>query len=378
MCARRFLYVILILTLLVVLGAFAIFQFGDRVIASQSMPTVEFVEPEAEPEGRYAQLDNWLVRPGLPSRLVDWRPEEAPALDQFQDHTEAREDWPDEAAVFYVHPTTYLQRDRWNAPMKLESDNKYRTELFLRHQASALADAGTVWAPRYRQAAFGAFVSREEDALRALDVAFSDVSEAFDQFMAENPDAPIIIAGHSQGSLHLLRLLAEKKPDFGDRLIAAYLIGWPIDIEADLPATGLPLCEPYRGSGCIMSWLTFSEPAKPNLVLDSWVGSEGYAGSSRQRDRLACTNPAYGPIDGDGRGLASSLIPEDGFASASLESTGLAAQCRDGLLIIEGDVPDIGPYVLPGNNYHAYDYALFWGDIRADVERRHWAWWDAR
>ena len=30
----------------------------------------------------------------------------------------------------------------------------------------------------------------------------------------------------------------------------------------------------------------------------------------------------------------------------------------------------LGPYVLPGNNYHVYDYALFWGSIRADAERR--------
>jgi putative Holliday junction resolvase len=30
--------------------------------------------------------------------------------------------------------------------------------------------------------------------------------------------------------------------------------------------------------------------------------------------------------------------------------------------------------VLPGNNYHVYDYALFWGSIRADAERRLAAW----
>jgi hypothetical protein len=30
--------------------------------------------------------------------------------------------------------------------------------------------------------------------------------------------------------------------------------------------------------------------------------------------------------------------------------------------------------VLPGNNYHVYDYALFWGAIRRDAERRLAAW----
>jgi len=26
--------------------------------------------------------------------------------------------------------------------------------------------------------------------------------------------------------------------------------------------------------------------------------------------------------------------------------------------------------VLPGNNYHVYDYALFWAAIREDAQRR--------
>jgi hypothetical protein len=30
--------------------------------------------------------------------------------------------------------------------------------------------------------------------------------------------------------------------------------------------------------------------------------------------------------------------------------------------------------VLPGNNYHVYDYALFWAAIRRDAERRLAAW----
>ena len=39
-----------------------------------------------------------------------------------------------------------------------------------------------------------------------------------------------------------------------------------------------------------------------------------------------------------------------------------------------GEIPPLGPYVLPGNNYHVYDYALFWAAIRRDAERRLAAW----
>jgi hypothetical protein len=35
-----------------------------------------------------------------------------------------------------------------------------------------------------------------------------------------------------------------------------------------------------------------------------------------------------------------------------------------------GEGPDLGPLVLPGNNYHVYDYSLFWANIRADAARR--------
>jgi hypothetical protein len=52
----------------------------------------------------------------------------------------------------------------------------------------------------------------------------------------------------------------------------------------------------------------------------------------------------------------------------------LGAHCKRGLLIVDGDVPAVGGFVMPGNNYHAYDYALFWGAIRNDAERRLKAW----
>ena len=71
-----------------------------------------------------------------------------------------------------------------------------------------------------------------------------DVAAAFDRFLAEAGDRPIILAGHSQGALHLERLLREKvagKP-IAKRIVAAYVVGWPISTTADLPALGLPAC----------------------------------------------------------------------------------------------------------------------------------------
>ena len=45
MCARRFLILIFILTLIFVGGAFALFQFGDQVLVRMATPQGHYQEP---------------------------------------------------------------------------------------------------------------------------------------------------------------------------------------------------------------------------------------------------------------------------------------------------------------------------------------------
>ncbi|MCF2514286.1 DUF3089 domain-containing protein [Sphingomonas sp. G124] len=281
------------------------------------------------------------------------------------------------AATFYVHPTTYLERDRWNAPIDADGDPARRASLFVESQASAFNGVSNAWAPKYRQAAYGAFLLTDEDASKALDLAYRDVLAAFDAFLQTQPaDRPIILAGHSQGSLHLSRLLADRKDALKGRLVAAYLVGWPLSVSADLPAMGLSACARPDEVGCVLSWQSFAEPANPSLVTKAWVGTRGLNGKERQREDMLCTNPLTGSKDGsaDRSTNKGTLVPDGNFAKAKLEPSRIGARCDRGFLKIEGDIPNLGPYVLPGNNYHVYDYALFWGSVRADAERRLAAW----
>lgn len=283
------------------------------------------------------------------------------------------------ARVFYVHPTTYLERKRWNAPLLPGGQTEFRTRLFVQSQASAFAQDAEVWAPRYRQAAYGAFLLDSSDARAALDLAYSDVTTAFDEFVRQAPpESPIILAGHSQGALHLERLLREKvagKP-IAKRVVAAYVVGWPVSTTADLPALGLPACRSAKQAGCILSWMSFAEPANPDLVLDSWKKSAGFSGQPRKRKDVLCVNPLTGTKNGaappgDNPGT---LVPTADLTSATLVRGAVGARCDKGLLILEGQIPPLGPFVLPGNNYHVYDYALFWAAVRDDAERRLQAW----
>ena len=371
MCARRFLIIIVILTLIGVAGAFVIFQFGQDVLVKSATPRGHFQAPPVDSGPDYSSDAAWLTRPGIewPNNPVQWKPAGAP-LPEIAERA---------ASVFYVHPTTYLERDRWNAPLQPPTGYAdLKTVLFLQSQASAFSDVGEIWAPRYRQAAYGAFLLDSEDARNALDLAYRDVAAAFDEFVRQAGDRPIILAGHSQGALHLERLLAEKvagKP-IADRIVAAYFVGWPIDIVSDLPGLGLPACRAAGEAHCLLSWMSFGDPPNAKLILDGWSKQPGLTGEPRDKDRLVCVNPLTGTLDGAAPPNANpgTLVPDGTLRSASLETGLVGARCDQGLLIIEGDIPPLGPYVLPGNNYHVYDYALFWGAIRGDAQRRLAAW----
>ncbi len=65
MCARRFLVLVVILTLLAVAGAFAIFQFGDRVLIQSTIPKGHFAPPPAHSGPDYAKDSSWIAKPGL-------------------------------------------------------------------------------------------------------------------------------------------------------------------------------------------------------------------------------------------------------------------------------------------------------------------------
>jgi hypothetical protein len=366
MCARRFLIAVFILTLLVVAAGFAIYQWGGNILLEQATPTGHFEAAEAGGGPDYTNPSNWIARPGLPNDPSLWLPNGVPRQ-HFSD-----------VAVFFIHPTTYLANDRWNAPLHPSSETEARTRLFVQSEASVFSPMGDVWAPRYRQAAFGAFLLRTGDAQHALDLAYRDVSLAFDQFLREAEDRPIILAGHSQGALHLERLLRERvagKP-IARRIVAAYVVGWPVSTKTDLPLLGLPPCQALNQPGCILSWLTFGDPANPNLLFAEWEKSKGLNGGPRRQEDALCVNPLTGAQNGAALPQANggTLVPDASLTTATAMPGRVGAFCSKGLLIINGDIPAYAPPPLPGNNFHVYDYALFWTPIAQDAAQRIAAW----
>jgi len=390
MLARRFLWVVAGLVVLVLIGAVAYRLFEDRLFKLALVPDVKFEESAQAATGpTYADASMWIARPDIANNPAFWLPagfqEQPPAADPAIDSAssapaEAKEAAEPaksgkRAAVFFIHPTSFLEKSRWNAPID-DAESQQRARLFVRHQASVFNGVGDIWAPKYRQATFGAFLTTQADAEKALDFAYRDVLRAFDAFLTQvSFDRPIILAAHSQGSLHLTRLLRERiaGTPLARRIAAAYVVGWPISTSADLPALGLPACEAPGQAGCILSWQSFGEPAEPKMITDVYNESTAPNGQTRAGSTMLCVNPLTGVAGSEAPPAANlgSLIPNAELTEAEVRVGAVPARCDPtGFLLIGEEVDDLPPYVLPGNNYHVFDYALFWANIRADAAAR--------
>ena len=364
MLARRFLVIVTVLVLLVLAVAFAYRLFAPQLMRAAFVPSEPFREDRA-PGPDYAKSDMWIARPRLPDDPSLWTPGGLPAPSSAGPR----------ASVFFIHPTTYLERTRWNAPLD-DGMSQWRARLFVQSQASAFNAVGAVWAPKYRQATIGALLTGRPDGDLALAFAYRDIRAAFDEFLKEvPPEQPIILAAHSQGSFHLSRLLAERVAGtpLARRIAAAYVVGWPLSTTIDVPRLGLPACVRAADTGCVVSWSSFAEPADPKQVMDIYDASTGPNGASRAGTPILCVNPLTGN-QGDAAPATANLgtlIPNLELTEAALRPGAVPARCDSrGLLLIGADLPKMPPYILPGNNYHVFDYALFWANIRVDAERR--------
>src|SRR6185503_6268958 len=122
-----------------------------------------------------ARPEMWFSRPGMRDDPSLWTP---PGI--------ARPSGAARASIFFIHPTSYLEKGHWNAPLD-DKESQWRARLFVQSEASAFNNLGPVWAPKYRQATFGAFLTRKAESKRALDLAYGDVRSAFEAFLAEAP-----------------------------------------------------------------------------------------------------------------------------------------------------------------------------------------------
>lgn len=366
--ARKFLYLVAAAILFILALMFALNIWSEDLTEMTFVPDEPFVRPPELAENSYAGMDMWIARPGMGTQdSARWLPEGARGNGASLP-----------VAVFFIHPTSYLEKAHWNGPLD-DAKSRQLAETFVQAMASPFNESADIWAPRYRQAAFGAFLTDAPAAQQALDLAYGDVLNAFDRFLATaNPKTPIVLAGHSQGAYLLRRLLRERVANtpLSRRIVAVYAVGWPVSLTHDLPAMGLPACTAPDQTGCVLSWMSFADPADTGMIQKAYARHPGLDGQPMSGSPFLCTNPLTGTEGGKADAAANlgTLVPDAEMKSGKLVPGMVPARCgEDGFLHI-GPPPELGRYVLPGNNYHVYDMVLFWANLRSDFERRVRAW----
>jgi len=321
-----------------------------------STPARPFGAYTPPPAPDFASPESWAALP--------WR--DSPARDLPRGVAESASRSAVLVDVFFLHPTTYFGRKGWNARIDAPLI-RLMVDATLAGQASAFNDAGQIYAPRYRQMTLSGF----RDATvrdRGLDLAYADVRAAFAYYLEHyNRGRPILLAGHSQGSRLLLRLLEEFFVDapLRDRLVAAYPVGarvWTGPYRRG--GSAIPICRDALQTGCLVSWRTFAEGADPSLDDNPGEPADGLS---------LCVNPLSWRFDDAPMAASANLgsIPIPFVGPPAHPEPGLVgARCEAGYLWI--DPPrGCGYRIAHGDgNYHAYDYALYYMNVRRNAAAR--------
>lgn len=304
--------------------------------------TVEFRLKDIPPAPDYSKNESWAVLPNL------WNK----SLEQVAGTPEKKR-----ADVFYIYPTLFSNKKSncWNANIFDPQIRKDVIEKAVTYQASAWVKAANLYVPFYRQAHYRIFIEPYATQGREAGiVAYQDVKNAFIYFLNNyNNSRPIIIASHSQGTLHAKRIIKEffdGKP-LQKKLIAAYLIGARVIPNEFKNIYELNSPDSFGG---FISWNTYKKNHLPSKYNDWYKGGVVSNPISWDQSLQGSIDSHLGVLGRDKKIYPNSLYTKE----------------IDGILW--SSLPKIKNRFLLSfiKDYHFADINLFWKDIEENAVLR--------
>lgn len=320
----------------------------------------------APPPPDYTLPAAWAALPDVPGRADTGPPNTHPPAPRAPI-----------ADVFYVHPTTDRSVARWNQPLNDATVNSETDRNAIARQATAFDLCCRIYAPRYRQASSGASSDRVNGP-RAYALAYEDVRRAFRHYLDHsNRGRPFILAGHSQGALHIYQLLEDEidRTAVADRLVAAYAIGVPIAEGAfGRRYQRVKPCTRASETGCVASWNTFVAGSDVSGFVSRSETSYATRYGTQEGRSLLCVNPLTFE-NARSRAPASlnagSLGPSNSAGVLPALVPGRAdAACVGGVLFVSAHGASVVAAPLPGGNLHVSDIDLFYANLRSNAALR--------
>ncbi len=274
--------------------------------------------------------------------------------------------------VFWVYPTilsddsTYLMNTR-------DPALREKAEWTLVEQASIFDGLANIYAPYYRQNNVKINPLMLTDARPIFELGQNDLIAAFRYFLEHfnRGERPIILAAHSQGSVRVVDLakageLLAGDPISMEQLVVAYVIGYSIT-QSDLDAHPLmKIGTNATDTGCFITYNTISDEEgkekegptirKGSFVVNplTWKTDTGFAPASTNSEAVFFRH-----------GDPEHPVRYPYFAAAQV--------VNNALVITDISHPEELPrtsVTFPEGVYHMYDYAIFYGNLRKNVEDR--------
>ncbi len=279
-----------------------------------------------------------------------------------------------EADLFIVCPTVDMGKaGNYNADI---TDEKTRSKFVgaLNMELGIYTDTASVYSPYYRQATFPVYSLDEDEREEYMQIAYSDVRDAF-LYYCDNCDEsrPLILAGFSQGSDMLIRLMTELFGDekYSGRLAAAYAIGWSLSEEQTAEYPWLKPAQGENDTGVIVMFNSEAEHIGASLM----VGEDEHTYSINPLNWKTDGTPADKSLNN-----GACFTDYDGNITSEVpELTGAYIDEKRGTL----KVPDINEADYPAaifdeGIFHIYDYQFFYRNLQENVAARTAAFLDAR
>ena len=226
-------------------------------------------------------------------------------------------------------------------------------------QATVFNEIANIYAPYYRQANL-----TPESPTVVNGIPTMDATMAFDYYIKHfNNGRPFILAGHSQGSNILSNLLADylkNNPQIYTRLIAAYVIGYPVTKTYLSSNPHLKFATGPDDTGVIISY----NSEKPGLTITNPIlwGMTGIVINpiSWTRDQTLA------PME---QGLGSYMPDSNEVYSVVPQCADARVDTLKGVLIVNTTYSNaIDPKCY--GIYHHYDYSFYYFNIRQNAINR--------
>ena len=328
----------------------------------QAQPEAEAPADQAQPEVQdqaQPEAQEQTQEQAEPTAALDYSIEENWAYYSIGDDKDVD--------LFLICPTVDML-DEENMSMENEVMRGHFTGA-LNMERGIYEDSTRMFAPFYRQMAMNGYkLEDKEERDRRLQLAYNDVSASFAYYLAnENDGRPIILAGFSQGSDMVYRLMEEYfgTEEMQEKLVAAYAIGWACTEEM---VEKYPQIVPAKSEDDIGVVISFDcEAPEVTETIINPAGQKAYSinplnwkTDSTPADKSlnigACFTNSKGAIKNEMEGLCGCYIDEE-----------------RGALKVTDVLPEAYPAVIdvfPEGAYHVYDYQFFFRNLQENVKHR--------